>query len=306
MLKRRQNKIIKFSIRENYQGLKKPVKASKAFPAWFKKLERYNVKGDLETGTVKTCIPFIDAMSLGYIVPLWADLRIVVEDELELYDQSGKRLFFNEFPMVANVNLLNKFLHQPNFIKTFNDVVGMQTPDGVVHSVKKGELNIWSAFNESFGVDSVGGLKEDIGTVAQHPPWQVGGGFDRFRLGKAVLKLHAPWLIQCPKGYSLYFKNPPNHHEHDLELFEGLVDTDTYPLNINMPFLWRGKEKGDFFIKEGIALCQVIPIKRETFDEEWGVFTKKQYLSASNILGSKFVDRYKTFWWHKRKQEDDE
>lgn len=305
MWKRRQNKdkIVKFFIRENFKGLEKPVKATKAFPEWFKKINRHAIKGNRETATVKTCIPFIDAMSLGYIVPLWADMRVIVEDELECYDENEELLVADNFPMVANVEMLNSFLDTR--FKTLNDIVGMPLNGKKVHSVKKGKLNIFATFSERFGSGEMEGIKEDIGAIAAHPSWQVGGGIDKFTLGRSILKIHAPWVVRLPKGYSLYFKNPANHFEHDLELFEGLVDVDEYPLNINMPFCWRSEKKGDFILKAGTPLCQIIPIKREVWSEEYGIYKRQDYVSDQNVLNSRMFDRYKSIWWHKRKNNND-
>ena len=83
---------IRFLVKEKFEGIDKPVKGNKAFPKWFKDCPRYHKKGNSKTGTVKTCLPFIDAMSLGYVVPLWADLRIIVDYELELYNENNQRI----------------------------------------------------------------------------------------------------------------------------------------------------------------------------------------------------------------------
>ena len=56
-----------------------PVPASKAMPEWFSKLKR-DIDGEDKSnaGTVKRCIPVLDAVTQGYIIPLWADLHIKV------------------------------------------------------------------------------------------------------------------------------------------------------------------------------------------------------------------------------------
>jgi len=305
--RKKNDPVIQFLIRENFKELDKPVKAAKAFPNWFKKMERHAVKGNRNTATVKTCIPFIDAMSLGYIVPLWADMRVIVEDELECYDEHGQLIQTSDFPMVANLDMLNTFLDPTTKgpIKNFNDMLGMPLEGRLIHTIKQGKLNIFATFSERFGTGEFEGTKEDIGAIASHPPWQVGGGIDKFTLGHVILKLHAPWQVRLPKGYSLLFKNPANHFEHDLELFEGLVDVDEYPLNINMPFCWRSEKKGDFILEAGTPLCQIIPIKRENWTEEFGVHDKQDFVSRQNLLHSRLYDRYKRIWWHKRKKVDD-
>ena len=55
------------------------VPASQALPDWYKDmpLQRdYHKDEPWEAGTVKTCMPFLDAMIQGYIIPLWSDLHV--------------------------------------------------------------------------------------------------------------------------------------------------------------------------------------------------------------------------------------
>lgn len=54
-----------------------PVPASKALPEYFKGLPA-NVGGPADV-TAKRCIPFLEAMSGGYILPLWADMHVVAD-----------------------------------------------------------------------------------------------------------------------------------------------------------------------------------------------------------------------------------
>jgi len=49
-----------------------PKPASNAIPEEYKKLEKLH-KGDLKTATAKACMPFLDAMAAGYIIPFDQD-----------------------------------------------------------------------------------------------------------------------------------------------------------------------------------------------------------------------------------------
>jgi hypothetical protein len=49
-----------------------PKKSSQFMPDWYKKIKAYPNEKDL--GTMKSCIPFRDAMCVGYIIPLWQDI----------------------------------------------------------------------------------------------------------------------------------------------------------------------------------------------------------------------------------------
>jgi len=64
-------------------GIPDPIPASEATPKWFRKIPMdYGVMAN----TVKRCIPFKDAMDMGYVLPLWVDLEVV---------NNGKKILFN-------------------------------------------------------------------------------------------------------------------------------------------------------------------------------------------------------------------
>lgn len=69
---------IEFNISPQFKGIyPKPQRASKFMPTWFKELPR-RIKGQPigTAGSVKTCVPVMDAINNGYIIPLWADLHL--------------------------------------------------------------------------------------------------------------------------------------------------------------------------------------------------------------------------------------
>jgi hypothetical protein len=66
---------IEFLCEENDWGvIPEPFPARKLIPDWFKALPPRTTKG-LGSGTVKRCPPFLDAMQLGWILPLAADVE---------------------------------------------------------------------------------------------------------------------------------------------------------------------------------------------------------------------------------------
>ena len=60
-----------------------PFQAKAHLPDWFRKLPAVD-KAELGVGangqTVKRCMPFLDAMTLGWIIPLAASVRLEVRD----------------------------------------------------------------------------------------------------------------------------------------------------------------------------------------------------------------------------------
>jgi len=71
---------ITFSCEQHMLGaLPNPVPAIKMAPKYFKdvKPQISNYPG---SHTVKRCVPFLDALSLGFIIPLWCDIHVVARD----------------------------------------------------------------------------------------------------------------------------------------------------------------------------------------------------------------------------------
>lgn len=58
------------------------VPARKMIPEWFKNMPVHSSgTGDnVTSSTVKRCVPFLDAMMLGYIIPLWADIHVETDE----------------------------------------------------------------------------------------------------------------------------------------------------------------------------------------------------------------------------------
>ena len=69
---------IKFHLVREWEGLDipTPFPASKSVPPWMKHLTPEAEREDYQT--VKRCIPFLDAMTAGYIIPLPFDLTIAI------------------------------------------------------------------------------------------------------------------------------------------------------------------------------------------------------------------------------------
>lgn len=71
---------VRFSHDPNLDGVfPPPVAAIKKAPDFYKAI-RPQTGSRPDTGTVKRCIPFLDALSAGFIIPLWADLHVVACD----------------------------------------------------------------------------------------------------------------------------------------------------------------------------------------------------------------------------------
>ena len=67
---------VEFFADEAYQEVfPKPQPANKLLPEYFKKLNP-QITNDPESSTAKRCVPFLDAATQGFIIPLWSDVFV--------------------------------------------------------------------------------------------------------------------------------------------------------------------------------------------------------------------------------------
>jgi len=228
----------KYSLSE----IAKPYPASKNLPDWYVKAETRlgdsrlplrpspMMREESVMGSFKACAPFFDAMSAGYILPLWAD--VVVD--------AGPR----------GAEFSWKDMHVYNYLGSHDE-------------------------------EQVEGIPNVRGTP---------------------LKFLTPWSIVTPPGYSVLITNPFNRFEERFEAFTGIIDSDTYNLSFNMPFMWKDNSfKG--ILKEGTPLCQIIPFKRESFSSKFSELTgvrevkqRKQHF----VISRSAKDGYKKKFWSRK------
>lgn len=210
-----------------------PQPSTKFIPHWFKSLPP-QMGDDPQSATVKRCVPFLDAFTTGFIIPLWADCRITAT----------------------------------------NDKINLQFPDGL-------------ALKESLSTHSYDQIKD-------HP-------LSRSPYGTIPLKWINPWGIETPKGYSCLFTSPLNHMETRFKILDGVVDTDTYYNQVNFPFLWTGGD-GDFTLKKGTPLVQVIPFKRNSLTHKIVETDHKKKSVIVSKLGTVLRNGYRSMFWNKKQE----
>lgn len=66
---------------EDFGVIPKPFKAGKNIPDWFKALPMKLDDEGFNTSTVKRCMPFLDALTTGWIIPLAADVHFVTTED---------------------------------------------------------------------------------------------------------------------------------------------------------------------------------------------------------------------------------
>lgn len=85
---------------EDYGVIPAPFPARKEIPDWFKALPPKLGNKGFDTSTVKRCTPFLDALCVGYIIPLAADVEFVSNEDASGIDFKWK---FHK-PMVETHN----------------------------------------------------------------------------------------------------------------------------------------------------------------------------------------------------------
>lgn len=218
---------IKFIAKEKYilEFFNKPCPAKQNYPEWLKKMSNFfcNKKVDdfgdpLET--VKKCMPFYDAMTCGYHIPLPCDVWV---------DRQN-----NDFKIQWSVD-------QYNLISKHYD--------------------------------------------GQMDPNMIDEGYE-----KILFKWNNPWIIKTPRNWSSLFIQPIHQDTVPFKSFTGLVDTDTFPGAVSIPFVVRKNFEG--IIPKGTPFIQVIPIKREKHISKFS-YDDGSLIKIWDKARTIFFDRYK-------------
>src|SRR5918999_2386156 len=82
---RRRQPIIEFLCRPEDKGvIAEPVEAQRSLPRWLRDLpgvDDAHLSATNNGLTVKRCMPFLDALSVGWIIPLAATVRLEISDD---------------------------------------------------------------------------------------------------------------------------------------------------------------------------------------------------------------------------------
>ena len=98
------------------------------------------------------------------------------------------------------------------------------------------------------------------------------------------------------------FVPPLNNTDDRFSIIPAIVDTDTYPKEINFPIVINGDKYPilETIIKKGTPYVQVIPFKRDSWKITLNPRTSKEV--RKNILsdGLKILNMYKDKYWNKK------
>jgi hypothetical protein len=115
-------------------------------------------------------------------------------------------------------------------------------------------------------------------------------------------KILNPWTIKTPKGYSCLFVPPLNNSDDRFSIIPGIVDTDTFPNEINFPIVINGDKYPilETLIKKGTPYVQVIPFKRDNWKMIFKSRKQKEIQNSRIFYGLKLLNIYKEKHWDKK------
>ena len=115
-------------------------------------------------------------------------------------------------------------------------------------------------------------------------------------------KIINPWKIKTPKGYSCLFVPPLNNVDDRFSIIPGIVDTDTFPNEINFPIIINGDKYPvlETTIKKGTPYVQIIPFKRDGWKMSFKSRKQKEIQNSRLFYGLKLLNIYKDKYWNKK------
>jgi len=135
-----------------------------------------------------------------------------------------------------------------------------------------------------------------------HPTKQfVESPIQKKNLNSSAHKILNPWIIKTPPGYSCLFTAPLNNTDDRFTIISGIVNTDTFDMQINFPFYVNGEKypAQDTVLKKGTPYVQIIPFKRDSWKMNIKTInSRKRYLSDASYF-TKLIHRYKNSFWNK-------
>lgn len=98
------------------------------------------------------------------------------------------------------------------------------------------------------------------------------------------------WTIKTPPGWSCIFMHPVAYPEAPFYTISGIVDTDIYDGEINVPFVIKNNFEG--IIEKETPMIQVIPFKRDDWESEFDLKKPNEHFFYTEKLYSKMQRAY--------------
>lgn len=111
-----------------------------------------------------------------------------------------------------------------------------------------------------YGAQNASAKKDFIGANPHHQcPIQLNDKKHHY------VKIHQPWLVRTPPGYSSMFFQPHYFFNKDLEILPGVIDTDKFSEPVSLVSILHAPQ---VILEPGDPLVVVFPFKRESWQME--------------------------------------
>ena len=138
-----------------------------------------------------------------------------------------------------------------------------------------------------------------------HSPEQLGNEcpFHKKNKNLPYYKILNPFIIKTPPGYSCLFVPPLNNTDDRFSIIPGIVDTDSFPGEINFPIIINGDKYPNLVttIERGTCYVQIIPFKRNNWEMKISKYSredkKQRWLTMSKFL----INNYRKLFWKRKK-----
>lgn len=107
---------------------------------------------------------------------------------------------------------------------------------------------------------------------------------------KLPFKFLHGWTIKTPKGWSCMFTHPFGYPNSPFRTITGIVDTDVYDVDINVPFFIKNGFEG--IVEKGTPMVQIIPFKRQNWVAEYEQKAPNEHKYDVEKLWTKMVGSY--------------
>ena len=117
------------------------------------------------------------------------------------------------------------------------------------------------------------------------------------------MKWSPGWRVITPKGYSTLFVHPLNRIDLPFYTLSGVVETDSYGLPTEFPFVFQDKAMKSeevLILEKGTPIIQAIPFKRNHWSSGYQQFSELNHAKENFLLRSNLFKSYKKQFWKKK------
>ena len=193
--------------------------------------------------------------------------------------------WFKDMPMEAMDGVVPTARRCPSFVDLFKSAYVMKAWEDMEFFFFPEEKRWeYSGATSEFDISQ----EHDNMQLLDHIPYK---GYER------IIKPASPWMLETPKGYSVYQLPYPFDFQQDFDVWPGITHTDFYhETNVQLFVRKKSDDPFSFKIRRGQPLCLHVPFRRE--EEPWTAkYTNdgERYMKKSFMISlTKFKNGYRS------------